>query len=209
MIRTTSLYALVGLGLAGLTAPAVAGGTCERCFRREVTPATYTTVHENVVVRPARTVRHVIPAEVGVVHQHVRVRPAHTVARHVPAQVGVVHERVQVAPARRVQTRSHDAHGNLVVCEKTLAAQYGTVARHVVVAPARVEHVHVPAEYATVARRVVTRPAQVVHHTIPAEVHQVPRTVQVAPASERWVPHHRHHGFHPHQPPHGRGHSGW
>lgn len=171
-----------------LSMPAVAGQVCERCFAREVTPPMYATVHQPVVVRPARSVARVIPAEYGVVHETVRVRPARTVAHVVPAQVRRVHETVQVSPGGRSVERSVDAHGRMVICEVTHRPIYQTVARDVVVAPARVVHSHVPAEYATVARRVRTAPARVVHHTIPAEVHHIPRHVQVSPGSERWVP---------------------
>lgn len=189
--------AVLGLATAlPLATPALAGGHCETCFRREVTPPRLGVVHETVQVRPAMVVAQPVPAEIGVVRETVQVRPAHVVAHPVPARFATVHQTVQVAPATRVLTRSYDAHGREVICQTTQPARYGTVARTVMTRAPGVVHQVVPAQYATVERHVVTRPAGVVHHVVPARYGTVARTVVVAPGSERWVRVGRHHHQH-------------
>lgn len=188
-----------------ITAPAFAGGHCDTCFRREVTPAQYGVVHQTVQVAPARIVVQHHPAQIGVVHQTVQVRPAHVVTHRVPAQYGVVHETVQVAPATRGWVTRRDPFGREIICNVTHPARYATIARTVVTRPEKVMHQVVPAQYATLARTAVVRPETVRHHVIPPQYATVARTVQVAPASERWVqvaaPHvHRHHHHHQNQP---------
>lgn len=189
-------WAFAGLVSVSIAAPAIAGGTCDTCVRREVTPPLMVDTPHHTVVRPGWRTRQYVPAQVSTVRENIIVRPAHVVARHVPAHVGVVHERVQVTPARRVAARSYDAYGNQIICDRTVGPEYATVARHVVV-PARIEHVTVPAEVRTVTRRVVTRPAHVVTHEMPPEIHTFPRRTLLQGPTERWVPTAQ---WQPHQP---------
>jgi hypothetical protein len=210
---TVGAVAAISVSIAG---PAFASGQCETCYRREVRPAQYGVVQETVVTRPAQSVAYRVPAQLGVVQQTVEISPAATVARHIPAEYRVVHETVQIAPASRGWTTRRDAHGRDILCETTVPARYGTVARQVMVRPGRVVHEHIPARYGTVARTVVVRPESVVTSVVPAQYGVVQRRVQVAPATEQWVPvsrsqahgpsrHHAHgahrHGGHGHRQP--------
>lgn len=192
-MRTSLKLAIASAALLSAT-PALAGGACETCYRREVRPAQYGVVQETVQTRPAQTVAYRVPAQLGVVHQTVEISPAATIARRIPAQYGVVHEQVQVAPATRGWTTSYDAHGRQILCDTTTPARYGTVARQVLVRPEQIVHQTIPAQYGTVARTVVVRPESVVAAQIPAQYGVVSRTVQVAPATEAWVPVGRTHG---------------
>jgi len=204
MTKNTLKIIVAAGALTAITAPAFADGHCERCFRREVRPAVYGVVQQNVVVRPAQVQREFVPPQTAIVHQRVQVAPPRVVQRHVPAEVAVVPEAVQIAPARRVWTRTVDAHGREIACERTMPARYGVVNRHVVVRPARVETTVVPAQEAVVQREIVVRPGGYVTRVIPAEVHTIQRPVMIRPATEAWVPtrgghhqrrHHHHHGW--------------
>ena len=63
---------------------------------------------------------------------------------------------------------------------------YATVARPVVVAPARTEVYHSPAVYGTVARTVEVAPARAYSSTTPAVYGTVNKEIVVAPGGYRW-----------------------
>ncbi|MGL4241501.1 MAG: hypothetical protein ACRCTI_10365 [Beijerinckiaceae bacterium] len=194
MLRSTTL-AFAALG--AMIATAQAGGGCQNCYQKVVTPPVYRTVAEPVVVRPAHTIAHTTPAQYGVVHEKVVVRPAQTVARHVPAEMGTVAETVMIAPARKEWQVTVDAHGRKIGCWVKIPAQYATQHRTVVVRPAQTYHETIPAQYATQARHVMVRPAQVHHQMVPAQYGVQHRTEMVSPGAAHWQPigrhgHHRH-----------------
>ncbi len=189
-------WALPGLVAVSIATPVLAGGTCDTCVRREVTPPLMVDSPHHTLVRPGWRTREYVPARIATVRENIIVRPAQVVARHVPAHIGVVHDRVQVVPARRVAAHSYDAYGNQVVCCRTTGPEYATVARHVVV-PARVEYATIPAEIRTVTRLVVARPAHVATHEVPPEIHTFPRRTLIQGPMERWVPTAQ---WRPHQP---------
>lgn len=115
------------------------GNGCNHCapapqVRQVVVPPQYRTVEQQVLVAPARKVRHLIPAVYGTVQQQVLVAPA---------RVGWVAE-CGVCNAQWRQV--------------LIPAQYQTVERQVIVTPARVEIEVIPAQYQTVTRTVLVTP---------------------------------------------------
>jgi hypothetical protein len=196
MMKTALTTLLAAAALSGSMGVAFAGGHCETCYQKVVTPPVYRNVAEQVMVRPAQTIAHTTPAAFGTVHEKVLVRPAHTVAREIPGQLGTVAEHVLVAPARKEWQVSRDAHGREIGCWVKIPAQYAVQHKTVVIRPAQVVHETIPAVYETRARQVMVRPAQVHHQVIPAEYAVRHRSELVAPAQAHWAPVGPRHGHH-------------
>jgi hypothetical protein len=128
--------ALAGLALSA--SAALAGGApCTTCYQKVVHPPVYGVEHERVMVRAPRTHTQVIPAEYA-----------------------TVSETVQVAPAHRVWQVTRDAHGREVGCWVTVPARYATRHRQVLVRAEQIVPVAIPAVYGTVARKVLVEPAR-------------------------------------------------
>jgi hypothetical protein len=177
------------LGLAGLVSlatmtSALAGN---ECYRRVVSPASYRTLAETVLVEPERQVAEYVPAVTQAVEQRVVIEPAREVTETIPAQYDVVEETVLVSPARRVWQVS-DRYGETVGCWVTIPPCYARQARRVLVRPAQYRTVVEPAVTETRLREEVVEPAHTVYRTLPARYAERERTVQVAPATEGWAP---------------------
>jgi len=177
------------LGLAGFIslatlASAQAGN---ECYRRVVTPATYRTVAEQVLVEPEREVAEYVPAVTQAVEQTIVVEPAHEVTQTIPAEYDTVEDTVLVSPARRVwEVRDH--YGETIGCWVTIPATYAREARQVLVRPAQYRTIEVPALTATRMREEVVEPAHNVYRTLPARYAVREREEMVAPASAGWAP---------------------
>src|ERR1700691_3068323 len=92
------------LGLAGLVSLATLGSAQagNECYRRVVTPATYRTVAETVLVEPERQDAAYVPPSTRTVEEPVVVEPARELTETIPAEYGVVENVVLVSPAQRV-----------------------------------------------------------------------------------------------------------
>jgi len=180
---------VLGSALAGLVSLAALGSAQagNECYRRVVTPATYRTVAETVLVEPERQVAEYVPAVTRSVEETVVLEPAREVTETIPAEYGVVEDTVLVSPARRVWQVS-DHYGETVGCWVVIPATYAREAHRVVVHPAQYRTVEEPAVTTTRTREEVVEPAHSVYHTIPARYAERERTVEVAPATAGWAP---------------------
>ncbi|WP_420409056.1 hypothetical protein [Hoeflea sp.] len=185
-IKTLCKGIAVILVAGAMASPAFAGGKSLACYEQRHQPAVYKTVHENVVVRPARVVHQTIPARYGHVTEKVLVEPGRVVARHVPAVTRTIHEKVQVRP-KSVGWEWRHVKGVKTLCKVVHPAQYAVQARTVVVRPAGTVHERIPARYAHRTRKVVIEPERTIARHVPAVVKTVARQVEVRPASSGWV----------------------
>jgi len=177
--------------IAGLliAAPAQAGDTCRKgknCYELVETPPVYGTIHEQVLVAPARRVKHKVPAVLQDISEEVVVREARTVARHIPAEYGVVEEKVVVHPGGKVWQVTTDKYGRTKGCWVKTKPVYGVVHKRVKVRAARVVHEHLPAITKTRTRTVVLEPARTEVEHIPAQYATRSRTVKVADGHREW-----------------------
>ncbi|WP_375462841.1 hypothetical protein [uncultured Methylobacterium sp.] len=135
--RNSALLAALA-GAVLLAAPARAGGCYgSECYRHVSTPPVFDTVHENVLVRPPRTIY-----------------------RTTPPVYDTVSERVLVSPGGRHWSTSRGPYGELIGCWVTTPPHYATQHRRVLVQPAQSIPETIPPEYASVSRRVLVAPAR-------------------------------------------------
>ena len=177
------------LGLAVLVSLVTIGSAQagHECYRRVVSPASYRTVAETVLVEPERQVAEYVPAVTRAVEQTVVVAPAREVTETIPAQYEVVEETVLVSPARRVWQVS-DRDGETVGCWVTIPPSYAREAHRVLGQPARYRTIEEPAVTETRLREEIVEPAHRVYRTIPARYAERERTVQVSAATAGWAP---------------------
>lgn len=196
----------------------VAGPVVVRPASNEVVhePAIVTTRQQRIETQPGYWVAEKVPAQVGSVTKAVMVRPATVHHETIPAEYRTVHETVVVRPAGWRWEYSVDRFGRETKCKvevpavtRTIArrvmvapartvvhtnpAVYKTVTRPLLIAPAKVRHTYVPPRHAWVEHPMVIKPAtqRVIHH--PAVVGVVHEDVVVRRGGAAWVPAHRHH----------------
>ncbi len=141
--------------------------------RIEVVPATFDEVEERVMVRPATTKLEVVPAKTRTVSERVAVRPASSVWKRSS----------ELSPAERAQQKL-DPNAGDILCLVEVPAEFRTVTREVIDAPASTRQVEVPAEYATVKKTVIKTPATTREVDVPAEFKTVTVHKVVTPARE-------------------------
>lgn len=190
ILRSSIVILLAGSGTANANGFLGFDDHCTDCYVRQVTPALFQTAPREIIVRrPRRVVEHV-PARYQDVTENVQVRPERVISRRIAAVTETRHERVMVKPARREWQHQRDAQGRDVLCLVDVPALFEDVPHNVVVQPARVEQVSVPAQYRQVTRKVkVSSARNVVSFTAPV-IHTIPVQVHVSPKTERWVPSH-------------------
>lgn len=179
-----------------------------------VCPETYKEVSEQKLVEPATLEYKTIPAEYQWVEEEVEVAPARTEQIFIEAQYETFTEQVMVQPERTVREEvpGCDTDGTKIDCysSRVIPAEYQTITKkrliapartesrvipaqkrmmrvRKVVAPARVEEVRVPAKYETVCKKVVDQPAQYRYETVPAKYKTIERKVLSAPETQRRV----------------------
>ena len=185
--------------IVGGFASAKAGERCVgACYQKVVTPPSFATVAEQVVVRPGYAVARQTPATFSTVHEHVTIRPEHTVQRHIAPEYATVAETVQVSPGGKVWQVTRDHHGREVGCWVTVKPTFATRHKTVMVKPGGVVYDRVPAVTAVRARQVMVTPPSVYHEQVPAVTAVRHRTVMTAPATASWQPlgyGRRHHAY--------------
>ena len=173
----------------------------------EVTSTAYETVTERVLVSEAYdTIEEVAPATYETVTERILVAPARTEWQ--PSKGRIYGNAVEDGSGELV-TRSDATTGELM-CLVEIPAEYKTVSKRVLKAPAKTRTVTVPAEYKTVTkqipkkvftkkiqtepvyetvtRRVVDRAASERQIEIPAEYQTVTRQVKIADGATKWMP---------------------
>jgi len=206
-------------GLSLVTCPQAASafdrGCAEHtlaCYEKVRRPDVYATVERPVVVAPARReVQHVPaviqerpyrvevapqrvreirePAIYDTVRRHQLVQPARVSYVEQPAVIERVYETVVTHPGGVAWQRSVGRDGVERMCAVRVAPRTATVARDVVVAPARRVAVSTPAVYREVETPVLVRPAHVRHEVEPAQYAVAHRRVVLRPASTVIVDH--------------------
>ncbi len=173
----------------------------------EVSPTAFKTVTERVLAREAYdTIEEVSPAMYETVTERVLVSPARTEWR---PSTGRIYGNAVADGSGELITKS-DAKTGEIMCLVEIPAEYRTVTKRVLKAPAKTRTTTIPAEYTTVTkkipmkvytktikteplyetvtRRVVDRPASERKIEIPAEYETVTRRVKVADGEVKWMP---------------------
>jgi hypothetical protein len=188
-MRNSLIASLTVAAFAFVPNVASAGGHCgkgRQCFELVETPPAYQTIEENVLVAPARHVRHHVPAVLDEVTEAVVVRPERTIARHVPAEYGVVQERVMTHAGGKQWVVQRDAYGRLVGCWVHTGPSYATVARRVKLRDSGVTYETLPAIVSHRTRTVVVERARTEVEHIPAQYETRARQVQVSNGGAYW-----------------------
>ena len=118
------------------------------CYARLLTPATYETTSEKVLVREESESVKVIPATYQTVEERLLVREASTRVEAIPATFKTVTEQVLIKPASK----------KLI----PYPAEYATETEQVLVKEASSKLVAVPATYDTVSEQILDKPAHTV-----------------------------------------------
>lgn len=179
-----------------------------------VAPAVYRDVPEQRMVQPASVDYRTVPAQYEWVEEQVEVVPERVEKEFVPARYEEYTEQVQIHPERtiREEVPGCDKDGSKIDCygSRTIPAEYQTVTKkrlvapattqtkvipaerklmrvQKVVSPARVEKMDIPAKYETITKKVLDRPAEYRYETIPARYSTVEKKVITAPEGKRLV----------------------
>ena len=165
----------------------------EASQRIEIIPAKYETVTEQVMVEADSERLETIPAKYAMVDEKVLVKPATSRLITVPARYAMTSEKVLVKPAHQewkkgtgpIQ-RVNEATGE-IMCLVDVPAEYRTVTKQVLEAPATTKVVEEPAVYKTIQKRVMSQPPSTKVVTIPAKYQTVSVTKLVSPAQEKKI----------------------
>jgi hypothetical protein len=177
--------------LLSTASPAFAGGYGAECYERYRVPATYGTVQEKVLIRPASHHVEIIPAIYGTQKRRVLLVPERVKHRVIPAEYAVVKEKVIIQPERvvariipavtktvyREVKVSHGGYawewriikGKKVLCKVKTPPVYRTISETIVIHPKRVVHEAIPAVWGYEKRHVLVRPERTETYVIPAE----------------------------------------
>ncbi len=165
----------------------------EASERIEIIPARYETVSEQIISEAASERLETIPAKYAMVEEKVLVKPSTSRLVNVPARYAKTSEKVLVKPAHQVWKkgtgpiqRIDEATGE-IMCLVDIPAEYRTVTKTVLQAPASTKSIHEPAVYKTVQKRVMTQPPSTRVVKIPAKYKTVSVTKLVTPAAERKI----------------------
>ncbi len=165
----------------------------EASERIEIIPARYETVSQQVISEEASEKLETIPAKYAMVDEKVLVKPATSKLVNVPARYAKTSEKVLVKPAHQVWKkgtgpiqRINEATGE-IMCLVDIPAEYRTVSKTVLQAPATTKAIEEPAIYKTVQKRVMTQPPSTKVVKIPAKYKTVSVTKLISPAEERKV----------------------
>ncbi|UIJ73997.1 hypothetical protein [Aurantimonas sp. HBX-1] len=182
--------------------PSLAGGRPTACYEPVRSPALYSTVAEDVLVRPASVVYDVVPARYGYATREVLVEPERVIAERIPAEYTTVARQVLLQPERVIRRAAPPVYrtvtetvlieparetwewrvigGRRVYCRIVLPARYGTRERTVVERGESWDEV-IPAEYGIEHVQVMLAPERYVQHVIPARYETVREQVILEP----------------------------
>ena len=187
----------------------------EASTRIEITPAEFEETEMKVMVKAPSKKLEVVPATYKTIKDKVVVNPASERIVQVPVEYGYEEEKVLVSPARTVWQKGGnplsqiDGKTGEIVCLVNLPAEYKTVKKQVVKAPAttRVEKIPatyelvdkvveatpattkeiiIPAEYAMRTVKKIIKPEQKKIIPVPAEYKTITRQVKVSPSKTDW-----------------------
>ncbi|HEX2018429.1 MAG TPA: hypothetical protein VGO17_05770 [Aurantimonas sp.] len=189
---------------AGILAatPALAGGRPSACYEPTHSPALYSTVAEDVLVRPGFVAYDTVPAQYGYATHEVLVAPEQVSSQLIPAKYTTVARQVELRPAQVVRRSAPSVHrlvvetvmveparetwewriikGKRVYCRIVIPARYETLKR-TVVEPGESWDEVIPAEYGVEHVQVMLSPERVSQHVIPARYETVREKVVLQP----------------------------
>jgi regulator of extracellular matrix RemA (YlzA/DUF370 family) len=163
-----------------------------QCFDEFFVAARFETRKEKVLVQEAAHRIEIIPAKYEFVNEKVVIAEPQEKITEVAAQYAKVTEQVLVKPAHQMWKKGRgpiervDNATGEIMCLVEVPAQYKTVSKRVLKAPATTRKVEIPAKYKTVKVRKLVQPAQEKKIEIPAEYGTVTRQEMVAPSSRVW-----------------------
>ncbi len=163
-----------------------------KCYARAFEDPKYRTETEDVLKKQASERIEFIPAQTEMVKQQVLVRAAYEREDIIPAQFEAVTERILVKPAttrwkkgRGLVEQVNNFTGE-IMCLEEVPAEYKTITKQIIKAPATKKLVQVPAEYKTVMVNKVIAPATEKRIPIPAEYQTVTKTVKESEGKMVW-----------------------
>lgn len=163
-----------------------------KCYARAFTDPTYRTETEEVLKRQASERIELIPAQTEMIEEKVLVRAAYEREEIIPTQFDTVTEEILVKPAstrwkkgRGLVEKVNNFTGE-IMCLEEVPAEYKTITKQVVTAPATKKLVQVPAEYKTVMVNKIIAPATENRIPIPAEYQTVTKTVLASEGKMVW-----------------------
>lgn len=162
-------------------------------YRIQVTPAKYTWGEEKVLVKEASEKLRIVPATYSWGQEKVLVQDASEKIVSVPATYKTIREKILVKAAYSTWKKGKgpiqkvDNSTGEIMCLVEVPAEYRTVVREELIAPATTKKVQIPAQYRTVKKRVIAEPEKVVKVTIPAEYKTIKVKKVSDPAKERRV----------------------
>jgi len=163
-----------------------------KCYARAFEDPTYRTETEEVLKRQASERIELIPAQTEMIEEQVLVRAAYDREEIIPAQFDTLTEEVLVKPAstrwkkgRGLVEKVNNFTGE-IMCLEEVPAEYKTITKQMVTAPATKKLVQVPAEYKTVMVNKIIAPATEKRIPIPAEYQTVSKTVLASEGKMVW-----------------------
>jgi Putative peptidoglycan binding domain len=163
----------------------------EAAEKIEVIPARYEWIEEKVLVKEAAEKIEIVPATFKTVEEKVMVEPESQELVDVEAQYETVEENVLVKAAYTTWKKGTGPISRLdestgeIMCLITVPAEYKTVKKRVLKAPAATKVVTKPAVYKMVKKQVVDVPATTKNVTIPAKYETVKVKKLIEPAKEK------------------------
>lgn len=158
-------------------------------------PAVYKTIKKTVVKSPASTRTIAEPVKYDSIRVRKLVEPAREVKTEIPARYREITKRVKTSSGRHIWRISTDSSVSesarktrSMVCKKEIPAKTAAISRKVVLTPATVKQVEVPARYRNKrVRRLVSEAVQN-RIAIPAVTKEVTRQVKVSDSRLDWMP---------------------
>lgn len=163
-----------------------------KCYARVWEPAVYGTVTEEFLAKEASEQIEVIPAQYKWAEEKVLVKEASLRDEVTPATYGTISEKILVKPATTKWVKGRglveqvDNFTGEIMCLKEVPAEYKTITKQVLKAPATVTKVQVPAEYQTIRVRKLVAPGSEKRIPVPANYQTVTKTVLSSPGRMAW-----------------------
>ena len=164
------------------------------CYALTVTAPLFETVSERLCVKEATERIEIVPAQFEWVEEKVVVKEASTQLVEVAAQFEMQEKTVAVNPGHTGWVKESSANCDSengkpardIFCLVSSPPTTKTVRTQVMVKPASVEKVTIPAEYQTVRRQKLICPATTRKIAIPAEYEEVQKTIATGPGKMEW-----------------------
>ncbi len=180
---------LAGAMALGLPGTANVG----QCFAEYHQPAQYKTETKQVMLKDASFKIEIIPAKYEVVEEKILVKQASEQLKEIAQVYETVSEKVMVSPAYTTWKKGRglveriDGTTGEIMCLVEVPAEYKTVTKRVLKAPATTQKMVIPAEYKVQKVTKLISPAQEKKIEIPAVYETVTTNVKVSDDKTGWL----------------------